>query len=59
MERKLSLADVAKAIILDEKLLGDIEQDKADHIALLYRNGYIRTYAQFLQVPEDEIRHCW
>jgi len=55
IERKLSLADVAKAIILDEKLLGDLEQDNAGHIALLYRNGYIRTYARFLQVPEDEI----
>ena len=55
VERKLSLADVAKAIILDEKLLGDLEQDNLGHIALLYRNGYIRTYAQFLQVPEDEI----
>ncbi|MDH4019528.1 MAG: DUF4115 domain-containing protein [Xanthomonadales bacterium] len=55
VEKKLSLADVAKAIILDEKLLGDLEQDNADHIAMLYRNGYIRTYARFLQVPEDEI----
>ena len=55
LERKLSLADVAKAVILDEKLLGDLEQDQADHVALLYRNGYIRTYARFLKVPEDEI----
>lgn len=55
IERKLSLADIAKAIILDEKLLGDLEEDNAGHIALLYRNGYIRTYAQFLKVPEDEI----
>ena len=55
MERKLSLPEVAKAVILDEKILGDIEQDKAGHIAVLYRNGYIRTYARFLDVPEDEI----
>ena len=55
VERKLSLADVAKAIILDEKLLGDLEQDNVGHLALLYRNGYIRTYARFLQVSEDEI----
>ena len=54
--QKLSLADVAKAINLDEKLLGDIEQDNAGHIALLYRNGYIQTYARFLQVPADEIK---
>ena len=55
LERKLSLADVAGAIFLDEKLLGDIEEGSADHIALLYRNGYIQTYARFLQVPENEI----
>lgn len=55
MERKLSLPEVAKAVILDEKILGDIEQDKAGHIAVLYRNGYIQTYARFLDVPENEI----
>ena len=55
LKRKLSLSDVARAVYLDEKVLGDIEEDKADHIALLYRNGYIQTYARFLQVAEDEI----
>ena len=55
IERKLSLPEVAKAVILDEKILGDIEQDTASHIAVLYRNGYIQTYARFLDVPEDEI----
>ena len=55
LERKLSLADVAGAVFLDEKLLGDIEEAAADHIALLYKNGYIQTYARFLEVPEDEI----
>jgi len=55
LERKLSLADVAKAVILDEKLLRDIEQDDASHVALLYRNGYIQTYARFLEVAEEEI----
>ena len=55
LERKLSLAAVAQAIGLDEKLLREIEQDQADHIALIYRNGYIQTYARYLQIPEDEI----
>lgn len=55
MERKLSLADVAAAVFLDEKLLGDIEEGNADHIAMLYKNGYIQTYARFLQVPAAEI----
>jgi len=55
LERKLSLADAAKAVILDEKILRNIEQGHADHLASLYRNGYIRTYARFLKVSEDEI----
>jgi len=55
-KRKLSLATIAEAVCLDEKLLEDIERDEADHIALVYRNGYIRTYAHYLRVPEDEIQ---
>lgn len=55
LERKLSLADVAGAVFLDEKILGDIEEETANDIASLYKNGYIRTYARFLDVPEDEI----
>jgi cytoskeleton protein RodZ len=56
LKRKLSLQVVAEAICLDEKVLGEIEQDEANHIALVYKNGYIRTYAQYLQIPEDEIQ---
>lgn len=55
LERKLSLADAAKAVILDERLLQAIEEDNADRLAPLYRNGYIKTYARFLKVPDDEI----
>lgn len=55
LERKLSLADAARAVILDEKLLGEIEQDNAERIAPIYRKGYIQTYARFLGVPENEI----
>ena len=55
LKQKLSLSGVARVVFLDEKILGDIEEDNADHIALLYRNGYIQTYARFLKVPEDEI----
>jgi len=56
LEHKLSLAEVARAINLDEKLLGDIEQEQADHIALVYRNGYIQAYARYLQIPEKKIQ---
>ncbi len=60
LERKLSLADAAKAVILDEKLLGDIEQDTAERIAPIYRKGYIQTYARFLGMPERrDFRPAW
>jgi cytoskeleton protein RodZ len=54
--RKLSLAVVAKAINLDEILLRKIEQGDAGHIAPVYRNGYIQSYASFLDIPQEEIR---
>ena len=56
IKRKLSLAEVAKAIGLNEKLLRDIETEQADHIALVYKKGYIKTYARYLQIPEKEIQ---
>ncbi len=56
MARKLSLAAVAKAIKLDEALLRKIEQGEAGYIAPVYRNGYIQTYAGYLQVPQNKIQ---
>lgn len=55
MEQDLSLATVAEAICLDEQRLRDIEQDQSNHIAPVYRNGYIKKYARYLQISEDEI----
>jgi len=56
IERKLSLAAVAQAIHLDEKLLEDVEQEQVNQIALVYRNGYIKTYARYLRIPEEVIQ---
>ena len=55
LEKKLTLAAIAEAIKLDEKLLNDIELDAADRIAPVYRKGYIEAYARFLQIPLREI----
>jgi len=57
LERKLSLEAVARAIGLDAKMLGAIELDQAGHIASVYRNGYIRSYARYLKIPEEEIQN--
>jgi len=54
-DRRVTLATVAKTIHLDEKLLREIEDDRADHIATVYRNGYVEKYARYLQVTDDEI----
>jgi cytoskeleton protein RodZ len=53
---KISLAAAATAIGLDEKLLRAIESDQADHVAEVYRKGYILAYARHLDIPEDDIR---
>lgn len=53
--RKLGLTTVSKAIGLNEKVLEAIEEDRAGHLATVYRNGYIRSYARYLKIPEDEI----
>ena len=53
--KKITLSEVAKAINFDEKLLNEIELGGADHIALIYRKGYIKAYANYLQIPVDEI----
>jgi cytoskeleton protein RodZ len=55
LERELSLEEVAEAINLDDKLLADIEEERADHIASVYRNGYIQVYARYLQISEKDI----
>lgn len=56
LAKKLSIAAVADSIHLDEQLLIAIEEDRLDHIALIYRNGYLQNYARFLEIPEDEIQ---
>ena len=56
LTQKLSLAAVSKAIGLDEKVLGAIELEQANHLAPVYWNGYIRAYARFLEIPEEKIQ---
>lgn len=53
--KKLGLSVVSKAIGLNERVLQAIENDEAGQMAAVYRNGYIRSYARYLKIPEDEI----
>ena len=53
--RGLKLATVARALSLDESLLKALEDGETLEIASIYRSGYIRSYARYLKVPEEEI----
>lgn len=55
LKRRLTLEDVAVTIKLDQALLADIEADRELSVAPLYREGYIKSYARFLEVPEQDI----
>jgi len=55
LERKLSLEDVSAEVRLDKSLLADIEADRVLTVAKVYRDGYIKTYARYLAVPETKI----
>lgn len=55
LERKLSLEEVSAAVKLDIKLLADLEEDRLLSVARIYRDGYVKTYARYLEVPEDVI----
>jgi len=54
--RKLSVTEVADAINLDAHLLRKIEEDEAGHIAPVYMNGYLRSYAKYLRFSSGEIQ---
>ena len=54
-KRELSLAEIASAIGLDEDLLRSIEAGRAKHLSAVYQKGYIRAYAEFLNIPDPEI----
>jgi cytoskeleton protein RodZ len=56
LEKKLSLERVAEVIHLDAKVLTEIEEDRAGHIAPVYLKGYLQRYARYLEIPEDDIR---
>lgn len=55
LEQGLTLEKVATEVKLDVKLLADLEADRTLKVARIYRDGYIRTYARYLAVPESEI----
>jgi len=55
LEQRLTLDKVATDVKLDKKLLADLEADRTLNVARIYRDGYIRTYARYLAIPDNEI----
>jgi cytoskeleton protein RodZ len=55
LKQKLKLEVISKALGLDRNVLESIEEDRAGHMATVYRNGYIRSYARYLKITEDDI----
>jgi cytoskeleton protein RodZ len=49
------LGDVATQLHIDEGVMRAIEDDRVQHMAPLYRRGYIRSYARFLDFDAAEI----
>lgn len=50
-----ALGDVAAQLHIDEGVMRAIEDDRVQHMAPLYRRGYIRSYARFLDFDAAEI----
>lgn len=54
--RSLELKDVARHIKLSKRTLLSIEEGRQEDLPhTVYAKGFIRTYARFLGMPEDEI----
>lgn len=51
-----SLEDIAGVLHIDLAVMRALEEDRLDHIAPLYRRGYIRSYARLLDFDADEIQ---
>ncbi|MGH8427819.1 MAG: helix-turn-helix domain-containing protein [Gammaproteobacteria bacterium] len=55
-ERHLTLDEAAKSLFMARHLLVALEADDFEHLgASVYVRGYLRKYAQFLGLPDDEL----
>jgi len=54
--RRLTTEVVAKQLKLDVSVIEALENDDRQHLpAPIYVQGYLRSYARLLQLPEDEL----
>ncbi|NNE04610.1 MAG: helix-turn-helix domain-containing protein [Xanthomonadales bacterium] len=55
VKKKLSIADISNALRIDGPVVVSIESDQLDHLAPIYRRGYVQSYARHLGFKKDEI----
>lgn len=54
--RKITLDEIAKKILINKQILVHLENDNYDGTAgPAYARGYLRSYAQYLKLPEESI----
>ena len=50
--RQISISEVAQNLLLSKKIIVELEEDDYSKIvAQVYAEGYLKAYAQFLQIP--------
>ena len=54
--RQISMSEVAQRLLLSKQIITAIEEDNYSKIsAKVYAEGYLKAYAQFLQIPVDTL----
>ena len=53
VKRGLSLDAISQATRVKPEVLAAIESGEAQHVPLVYLNGYIRSYARYLGLPQE------
>ena len=54
--RQISMNEVAQRLLLSKQIITAIEEDNYSKIsAKVYAEGYLKAYAQFLQIPVDTL----
>ena len=54
--KNISLEAVAEKLNIDLAVLEAMEADSLEHLAPVYRRGYVNTYARFLGIEKSEIQ---
>lgn len=55
LKKKLSVEAISQALRIDQPVVTSIESDQLDHLAPIYRRGYVQAYAQHLGFKPAEV----